>query len=77
MFEKIRNIIADQLGVDANEITESTTFEDLGVDSLDLFQILISLEEEFGVEIPNEDAENIKTIQDVVEYIKERNGDEE
>lgn len=77
MFEKIRNIIADQLGVDANEITQSTTFEDLGVDSLDLFQILISLEEEFGVEIPNEDAENIKTIQDVVEYIKERNGDEE
>lgn len=77
MFEKIRNIIADQLGVDVNEITESTTFEDLGVDSLDLFQILISLEEEFGVEIPNEDAENIKTIQDVVNYIKERNGDEE
>lgn len=76
MFEKIRNIIADQLGVDSNEITESTTFEDLGVDSLDLFQILISLEEEFGVEIPNEDAENIKTIQDVVDYIKERNGDE-
>ncbi|MBZ4663350.1 MAG: acyl carrier protein [Caloramator sp.] len=76
MFEKIRNIIADQLNLDENEIAEDTTFADLGVDSLDLFQILISLEDEFGIEIPNEDAENIKTVKDVVEYIKERIGDE-
>ncbi|SHF35252.1 acyl carrier protein [Caloramator proteoclasticus DSM 10124] len=76
MFEKIRNIIADQLNLDENEIAEDTTFVDLGVDSLDLFQILISLEDEFGIEIPNEDAENIKTVKDVVEYIKERIGDE-
>ncbi|MCX7694297.1 MAG: acyl carrier protein [Caloramator sp.] len=76
MFENIRNIIADQLNLDANEITEETTFVDLGVDSLDLFQILISLEDEFGVEIPNEDAENIKTVKDVVNYINERIGDE-
>ncbi|GFR34838.1 acyl carrier protein [Thermobrachium celere] len=76
MFEKIRNIIAEQLNLDESEITEATTFEELGVDSLDLFQILISLEDEFGVEIPNEDAENIKTVKDVVDYIKERTGDE-
>ncbi|CDF58830.1 acyl carrier protein [Thermobrachium celere] len=76
MFEKIRNIIAEQLNLDESEITEATTFEELGVDSLDLFQILISLEDEFGVEIPNEDAENIKTVKDVVDYIKERIGDE-
>jgi acyl carrier protein len=76
MFEKIRKIIAEQLGIDEEEIKLTTTFEDLGVDSLDLFQILISLEEEFEVEIPNEDAESIKTVGDVVDYIKERTGDE-
>ncbi|WDC83197.1 acyl carrier protein [Caloramator sp. mosi_1] len=76
MFEKIRNIIAEQLNVDENEITEETSFVDLGVDSLDLFQILISLEDEFGIEIPNEDAEGIKTVKDVVDYIKERIGEE-
>jgi len=76
MFEKIRNIIAEQLNLEENEISETTTFEELGVDSLDLFQILISLEDEFGIEIPNEDAENIKTVKDVVDYIKERIGDE-
>ena len=70
-FEKIKAIIAEVLNVDENEITMETTFtDDLGADSLDEFQIIMGLEEEFDIEIPNEDAEKIVTVGDAVEQIK-------
>lgn len=71
MFEKMKPIIAEQLGVDEAEITETSNFkEDLGADSLDLFELVMALEEEFGVEIPSEDLESIATVNDVMEYLK-------
>jgi len=63
-------IIADQLGISEAEITEETSFADLGADSLDLFQIISALEEEFNVEFDNDDVEKIKTVGDALEYIK-------
>lgn len=70
-FEKLKKIIVDVLNVDENEITMDTTFiDDLGSDSLDVFQIIMGLEEEFDIEIPNEQAEKIVTVGDAVEQIK-------
>ena len=70
-FEKIKAIIAEVLNVDENESTRETTFtDDLGADSLDVFQIIMGLEEEFDIEIANEDAEKIVTVGDAVEQIK-------
>jgi acyl carrier protein len=70
-FEKLQKIISEVLNVDADEITMETTFvDDLGADSLDLFQIIMGIEEEFDIEIANEDAENILTVGDAVEQIK-------
>lgn len=70
-FEKLKQIIADVLNVDADEITMETTFvDDLGADSLDVFQIIMGIEEEFDIEIQNEDAEKIATVSDAVEQIK-------
>ena len=70
-LEKIKAIIAEVLNVDENEITMETTFtDDLGADSLDVFQIIMGLEEEFDIEIANEDAEKIVTVGDAVEQIK-------
>ena len=70
-FEKLQKIIVDVLNVDENEITMDTTFiDDLGADSLDVFQIIMGLEEEFDIEIPNEQAEKIVTVGDAVEQIK-------
>ena len=70
-FEKLKGIIADVLNVDENEITMDTTFvDDLGADSLDVFQIIMGIEEEFDIEIPNEEAEKIVTVGDAVEQIK-------
>ena len=70
-FEKIKAIIAEVLNVDENETTMETTFtDDLGADSLDVFQIIMGLEEEFDIEIANEDAEKIATVGDAVEQIK-------
>ena len=70
-FEKLKNIIAEVLNVDEEEITMETTFvDDLGADSLDVFQIIMGLEEEFDIEIPNEEAEKIVTVGDAVEQIK-------
>lgn len=66
----VMNIIAEQLGVSVDEITEETSFEDLGADSLDLFQIISALEEEYDIEFGNEDAEKIKTVGNAIEYIK-------
>ena len=70
-FEKLKQIIVEVLNVDENEITMDTTFiDDLGADSLDVFQIIMGLEEEFDIEIPNEQAEKIVTVADAVEQIK-------
>jgi len=71
MFERVRDIIAEQLGTDASEITmESSFVDDLGADSLDIVELIMALEEEFNMEIPDEEAEKISTVGDVVEYIK-------
>ena len=73
MLEKIKEITADSLGADVNTLTAETSFkEDLGADSLDLFEMVMALEEEFEVEIPTEDLENIKTIGDVETYLQSR-----
>ena len=70
-FEKLKEIIADVLNVDEDEITMDTTFvDDLGADSLDVFQIIMGIEEEFDIEIPSEEAEKIVTVGDAVEQIK-------
>jgi len=70
-FEKLQKIIGEVLNVDPEEITMETTFvDDLGADSLDVFQILMGIEEEFDIEIPNEAAEGIVTVADAVEQIK-------
>ncbi|MBP3617578.1 MAG: acyl carrier protein [Lachnospiraceae bacterium] len=70
-FEKLQKIISEVLNVDAEEITMDTTFvDDLGADSLDVFQILMGIEEEFDIEIANEAAEGIVTVADAVEQIK-------
>lgn len=70
-FEKVKNIIVDVLNVEGAEITADTTFiDDLGADSLDVFQIIMGVEEEFDIEIPNEEAEKIVTAGDAVEQIK-------
>ena len=71
-FEKIKKVISEVLNVDEDEITMETTFvDDLGADSLDNFQIIMGLEEEFDIEIPNEEAEKIATVGDAVEQIKD------
>ena len=73
MLEKIKEIAADSLGADVNEMTPETSFkEDLGADSLDLFEMVMALEEEFEVEIPTEELENIRTIGDVENYLQNR-----
>ena len=70
-FEKLRDFIVEVLNVDETEVTmESTFIDDLGADSLDVFQIIMGIEEEFDIEIPNEEAEKIVTVGDAVEQIK-------
>ncbi len=70
-FEKIQQIIAEVLNIQPDEITMDTTFvDDLGADSLDVFQIIMGIEEEFDIQIPNEAAESIVTVADAVEQIK-------
>jgi acyl carrier protein len=70
-FEKLQKIISEVLNVDGEEITMETTFvDDLGADSLDVFQIIMGIEEEFDIEIANEEAENIVTVADALEQIK-------
>ena len=69
--EKLKKIIVEVLNVDEDEISEDTTFiDDLGADSLDIFQIIMGIEEEFDIEIPTEEAEKISTVGDAVEQIK-------
>ena len=70
--ERLKRIISEQLGVDESQVTPSASFEeDLNADSLDLVELIMSLEEEFGVEISEEDAEKIRTVGDASEYIRE------
>lgn len=72
VFEKIREILADQLDVDGDEITlDSNIFDDLRADSLDVVDLLMTLEDEFDIEVPDEEIENIKTVGDIVSYIEE------
>ena len=69
-FEKVRDIVVEQLGVEADEVAIDSTFiDDLGADSLDIVELIMAFEEEFNIEIPDEAAEKIKTVQDVVTYI--------
>ncbi|WP_206811771.1 acyl carrier protein [Paradesulfitobacterium ferrireducens] len=71
IFDKVKSIVVDQLGVDESEITLETSFEELNADSLDIVELIMALEEEFDLDIPDEDAEKIRTIGDAVNYIKE------
>ena len=73
MLEKIKSIVADQLGVDEDQVTEDASFiDDLGADSLDTVELIMAFEEEFDVEIRDEDAQKIKTVKDVIEYIESK-----
>lgn len=73
IFDKLKELVVDQLGVEEDEITmEATMQDDLGADSLDLVDLVMSVEEEFGVKVADEDLENIKTVGDIVNYIEER-----
>ncbi len=70
---RIKEIIADQLGVEIERLKEDANFvQDLGADSLDVVELVMAFEEEFGIEIPDEDAEKIRTVGDVINYLKER-----
>ena len=70
MFEQIKKMVAENWGVEESQITESASFkDDLGADSLDLFELTMALEDEYGIEIPSEDLEKIVTVGDVVEYV--------
>ena len=71
VFEKIRSLLVEQLGFDENMITETTSFEDLGADSLDLVELMMSLEEEFSISADEEELTGIKTVGDVVKLIEE------
>ena len=71
--DKVKKIIAEKLSVDLDEIVPSASFvDDLGADSLDLVELIMSMEEEFDIDIPDEDAEKILTVQDAIEYTRQR-----
>ncbi|MCI9619660.1 MAG: acyl carrier protein [Dorea sp.] len=72
MLERIKEIVSENLGVDSAQITEGSSFkDDLGADSLDLFEMVMALEDEYEIEIPTEDLEQIATVGDVINYINE------
>ena len=73
MLEKMKELLADQLGIEAESVTETSRFkEDLGADSLDLFELVMALEDEYSVEIPAEDLQAMSTVGEVVNYLKEK-----
>lgn len=73
MLEKMKEIIAEQLSVDESEIALETSFkDDLGADSLDLFELVMALEEEYDVEIPSDDLTELNTVEDVINYLKNK-----
>jgi acyl carrier protein len=71
VFNKVKSIVVDQLGVDEGDVKLETTFEELNADSLDIVELIMALEEEFDLDIPDEEAEKIRTVGDAVNYIKE------
>jgi acyl carrier protein len=74
--DKVKDIIVEQLGVNPEQVTPTARFiEDLGADSLDTVELVMAFEEEFGAEIPDEEAEKLTTVADVVNYIKEKQGE--
>ena len=77
MLEKLQEIIAEQLGIEAAEVQPESNFkDDLNADSLDLFEMIMAMEEEFGVEIPSDDLDAIATVQDVMDYLKNKGVEE-
>jgi acyl carrier protein len=75
--EKVKSIIIEQLGVDAEEVTLDASFtDDLGADSLDIVELVMAFEEEFGIEIPDEDAEKIGKVREAIDYIQKNAGDQ-
>ena len=75
--DKVKSIIVEQLGVDADEVTNDASFtDDLGADSLDIVELVMAFEEEFGIEIPDEEAEKISNVREAVEYIQNNAGDQ-
>lgn len=73
VLERVKNVVAKQLGVEAEEVNVKASFtDDLGIDSLEIFEIVMSLEEEFEIEIPNEDIEGIKNVEDITNYIERK-----
>jgi len=73
LIDEIKEVVVEQLNVNADEVTESAKFvEDLGADSLDVVELVMALEEKFDIEIPDEDAEGIATLQDVINYIENK-----
>ena len=77
MFEKLRDIISEQLSVDAQDIELGTSFkDDIGADSLDLYELVMAIEEEYNCEIPSDDVANIATVEDVIKYLKDNGIDE-
>ncbi len=77
MLEKMKELIADQLSIDAEKVTETATFkDDLGADSLDLFQLVMALEDEYSIEIPSEDLQKLSTVGDVINYLKDKGVEE-
>ena len=77
MLEKLQGIIAEQLGIEAAEVNAESNFkDDLNADSLDLFEMIMAMEEEFGVEIPSDDLDQIATVQDVMDYLKNKGVEE-
>ncbi|RJQ29082.1 MAG: acyl carrier protein [Peptococcaceae bacterium] len=73
LFDRVKTIVVEQLGVEAEEVTmESSFVDDLGADSLDIVELVMALEEEFEMEIPDEEAEKIRTVGEAIKYIQER-----
>lgn len=73
MLEKLKSLISENLEINTENVTESTSFkDDLGIDSLDLFELVMAMEEEFDIEIPSEELEKMSTVGDVIEYIESR-----
>ena len=73
VLERVKKVVAKQLGIEVDEVNIKASFtDDLGIDSLEIFEIVMSLEEEFDIEIPNEDIEDIKCVEDIARYIEDK-----